>query len=237
MTHNRDFWAALHDRTQPFDLLCHPFYQAWTAGQLSREDLREYAAEYYHHVQAFPQNLLTLAARLPESDLRRAVLENFTDEMALDGLGAAPHHALWLQFAEGMGANRSEVHTREPITEMRDLTATFDGIASNGTAAEALAAFYAYESQVPRVAQAKEAGLKKHYGADAATCAYFHLHKTADIQHSQTWRAQLDEVLAAQPELRDAALNAGETAACSLWRALDGIEGARRNRSQATKAS
>ena len=237
MTHDRDFWAELHSRIQPFDLLCHPFYQAWTAGQLSRDDLREYAAEYYHHVQGFPQHLLTLAARLPESDLRRAVLENFTDEMALDGSGVRPHHALWLQFAEGMGASVPEVRTREPIAEIRELTATFDKIASSGSPAEALAAFYAYESQVPRVAEAKEAGLRDLYGADADTCAYFHLHKTADVQHSQVWRKQLDTILAERPESADAALNAAETAARSLWRALDGIERVRNNRAQSAGAS
>ena len=237
MTHDRDFWAELHSRIQPFDLLCHPFYQAWTAGELTREDLREYAAEYYHHVQAFPQNLLALAARLPDSDLRRAVLENFTDEMALDGSGVRPHHALWLQFAEGMGASVPEVRTREPIAEIRELTATFHQLASSATAAEALAAFYAYESQVPRVADAKEAGLKDLYGADADTCAYFHLHKTADVHHSQVWRKQLDAVLSEQPELTDSALNAAETAARSLWHALEGIERVRHSRARSARAS
>ena len=232
----KDFWAELHSRLEPFDLLCHPFYKAWTAGELSREDLREYAAEYYHHVQAFPQYLLALAARLPDSDLRRAVLENFSDEMAFDCPGALPHHALWLRFASGVGATVAEVRTREPIAEMRELAATFERFADTGSTAEALAAFYAYESQVPRVAEAKEAGLKELYGADAETCSYFHLHKTADVRHSQVWREQLDGVLSKNPELADAALNAAETAARSLWHALDGMDRRRQNRARSATA-
>lgn len=235
MTH--DFWAELHSRIKPYDLLCHPFYKAWTAGELSREDLREYAAEYYHHVQAFPQYLLALAARLPDNDLRRAVLENFTDEMAMDGGGARPHHVLWLQFATGMGAKIPEVRTREPIAEIRDLAATFDQFSRNGSTAEALAAFYAYESQVPRVAHAKETGLKELYGASAETCAYFQLHKTADLHHAQVWREQLDAVLADRPELADDALKAAETTARALWRALDGIEHSRQRRAPSATAS
>jgi len=231
------FWGELHRRTESFDLLCHPFYKAWTAGELSREDLRDYAAEYYHHVQAFPQYLLALAARLPDGDLRRAILENFSDEMALETPAALPHHALWLKFAAAMGANVADVRTREPIAAIRELADTFTRFAADGAPAEALAAFYAYESQVPRVAAAKEAGLKGRYGADDETCAYFHLHKTADLRHAQVWREQLDNLLAEKPELAGAALNAAETAAHALWRALDGINHARHNRGRSAMAS
>ena len=237
MTQHPEFWAELHRRTQPFDLLCHPFYIAWTAGELTREDLREYAAEYYHQVQAFPQYLLALAVRLQNGELRRAVLDNFSDEMALTSAGEPPHHALWLQFASGMGASASEIRTREPIAEVQELTATFTKIASTGSPAEALAAFYAYESQVPRVAEAKEAGLKQRYGADDNTCSYFHLHKTADLLHSNVWREQLDAVLDNEPEVAEKALNAAQTAAYSLWRALDGIESGRQDRMNQRQAA
>ena len=35
-------------------LLKHPFYLAWTRGDLSREALADYAQQYYQHVAAFP---------------------------------------------------------------------------------------------------------------------------------------------------------------------------------------
>ncbi|PYJ98970.1 MAG: pyrroloquinoline quinone biosynthesis protein PqqC, partial [Verrucomicrobia bacterium] len=38
-------------------LLKHPFYLAWTRGELSREALADYARQYYHHVTAFPTYL------------------------------------------------------------------------------------------------------------------------------------------------------------------------------------
>ena len=31
----------LHGAIEPCDLLCHPFYKAWSAGELTPEDLRE----------------------------------------------------------------------------------------------------------------------------------------------------------------------------------------------------
>jgi len=38
-------------------LLKHPFYLAWTRGELSKEALTDYARQYYHHVAAFPTYL------------------------------------------------------------------------------------------------------------------------------------------------------------------------------------
>ena len=32
---SQQFWTELHARVATFDLLAHPFYQAWSAGQLS----------------------------------------------------------------------------------------------------------------------------------------------------------------------------------------------------------
>ncbi len=96
-----------------------------------------------------------------------------------------------------------------------------------GSDEEVLAAFYAYESQVPRVAQEKERGLREMYGADDKTCGYFSLHATADVYHSRVWRKQLEKRVSVSPENAEKALNAAENAARMLWRALDGIEARR----------
>ena len=41
-----EFFAALDARIARYDLLQHPFYQAWSKGELTRDELREYASEY-----------------------------------------------------------------------------------------------------------------------------------------------------------------------------------------------
>src|SRR5208282_2976894 len=145
-----------------------------------------------------------------------------------DGLGenSAPHSEMWLDFAEGMGARR-DMRGHSPVPEITELVAFFHGVASEGTPEEALAAFYAYESQVPRVAKEKARGLREMYGADDRTTAYFTLHTTADVYHSQVWRQQLAKRLQAHPETAAKALAAGESAAKALWHALDGIEARR----------
>jgi len=223
------FFEQLDARIAKYDLLCHPFYRAWSAGELTRDDLREYARNYYHHVEAFPAYLAELGIRLNEGELRRAVLANMCDEKGLeDGAGenAQSHSELWLDFAEGMGASR-EIWGHEAVPEVTDLLLFFHGVASDGTPEEALAAFYAYESQVPRIAREKARGLRDLYGADEKTSRYFAVHETADVHHSQVWRQQLAKRLEANPEMAEKALAAGEAAAKALWRALDGIEARR----------
>ncbi len=217
------FLSALEERIARYDLLCHPYYKAWTAGQLTRDDLREYASDYYQHVAAFPAYLSALHSRLDDGPLRRAVLRNLCDE-EIEG---RPHSELWLDFAEGMGADRDEVRQRQPLPEVRELISEFRRVAREGSTAEALAAFYAYESQVPRVAKAKADGLAECYGADTKTCGYFKLHQFADVEHSHVWRELLSAEIVAHPEQAEGALAAAETAAQALWHVLDGMEARR----------
>jgi pyrroloquinoline-quinone synthase len=225
----KDFFEQMDARIAKYDLLCHPFYKAWAAGELTREDLREYAREYFHHVEAFPEYLDEFGSRA-EGELRRAVLANRDDEMGLHG--SRPHAELWLDFAEGMGGERST--GQDSVTpEIDCLTESFHSVARQGACEEALAAFYAYESQVPRVAVEKARGLREMYGADEKTCGYFTLHTTADVYHSQVWRHQLAKRVEGNPEAVDKALSAAENAARALWNALDGIESARMARARA----
>ena len=224
-----EFCERLDARIAKYDLLCHPFYKAWAAGRLTRADLRAYAQDYYHHVEAFPSYLAAFALRLDEGELRSAVLANMCDERGIGGRSgreSVPHAELWLDFAEGMGSSRN-LTWHIPAPEIRRLTRHFQRVSSEGSPEEALAAFYAYESQVPRIVREKERGLREVYGADDKTCRYFVLHATADVCHSRVWRKQLEKRVAENPDRAPAALNAAENAACALWLALDGTEARR----------
>jgi pyrroloquinoline-quinone synthase len=228
------FVSLLEDRIHKYDLLCHPFYKAWSAGKLTHDDLRAYAEDYYPHVEAFPGYLAQLGVRLEEGELRRAVLANMTDEEGGGDSFGEPersHAELWLDFIEGMGGSR--VSRRRPVGEVGKLIEWFQSVAREGTPEEALAAFYAYESQVPRVAQEKDRGLRELYGADEKTRGYFTLHATADVYHAQVWRKQLERQVTANPEIAKKALAAAESAAKALWAVLDGFETRRTERTAA----
>jgi pyrroloquinoline-quinone synthase len=185
--------------------------------------LRHYGQNYFHHVNAFPEYLQDFAARLPEGTVRRAVMANYDDEMGVHG--SSPHAELWLDFVEGMGGERAA--SVKPIAEIDLLMQRFHSAAIQGQPEEALATFYAYESQVPRVANEKARGLRAVYGADAKTCEYFTLHATADVYHSRVWKQQLGNSIESSPDAAARALNAAENAANALWTALDGMEAER----------
>src|SRR3954471_17079092 len=189
----QEFFSQLEARIAKFDLLCHPFYQAWSQGKLTSADLREYAADYYHHVAAFPSYLSAFHSRLEDGAMRKSVAENCADEEGVGSPDGRSHAELWMDFAAGFGGSEQAVQSRKPAQEVPALIASLRRIAHEGSSAEALAAFYAYESQVPRVAQEKARGLKEMYGADARTCAYFTVHQTADVHHACVWNEQLEK--------------------------------------------
>lgn len=219
----QEFFAELDARIAKYDLLCHPFYKAWGAGKLTGEDLREYGREYFHHVDAFPSYLSEFAERVENEHLRRAVLANRDEETGADG--SRSHAELWLDFIQGMGGDRNI--SSSDIPEVEQLTASFHRVATEGAPEEALAAFYAYESQIPRVAAEKARGLREMYGANDKTCGYFTLHTTADVYHSRVWRNQLAKLVEHDLAAAEPALASAENTAKALWTALDGIEAAR----------
>ena len=166
-------------------LLKHPFYLAWTRGELSREALADYARQYYHHVAAFPTYLSAVHANCEDQNTRRQLLANLIDEEA----GSPNHPGLWLKFAEGLGVSKLDVcnTTKEP--ETKNLIDTFRSVCGGGSTAEALAALYAYESQIPAVCESKIEGLKKHYGfSNPEHYQYFTIHIEADREHSAAER-------------------------------------------------
>lgn len=229
-----NFFIQAEERMERYNLLKHPFYTAWTAGELTREDLREYAAEYWHHVSAFPSYLSVLHARMNDGPQRRMVAANLADEEGIGSPDGRAHSDLWMDFAKSMGASEAEVRERSLQPETQQLIASFRSVAGEGKTAAALAAFYAYESRVPAIAGEKAAGLKKHYGCDSAATRYFTLHQTADIHHADVWRALIaGELAAAQGAVPGAvsdALNTVEHIAAALWSALDGVERGRQAR-------
>jgi pyrroloquinoline-quinone synthase len=170
-------------------LLLHPFYLSWSQGTLSKEALCDYAAQYSRHVSAFPTYLSSLHAHTEDSVTRRHILANLVDEE-----GGHPNHPdLWLDFAEAVGAMRTDVERTEPWKETIQLVETFRTICRDRSTAEGLAALYAYESQIPAVAESKIDGLTKFYGIDdSRALAYFRVHIEADREHAAVERKLLE---------------------------------------------
>ncbi len=209
-----DLRNRLDEAVARWALLQHPFYRAWTDGTLTRGALATYAKQYRHHVEAFPTYVSAVHARCGD-DLaaRRSLLENLVEEER----GERNHAALWVDFAEGIGAEGVRTAPAEPAVNA--LVETFRGLTSR-PAGQGAAALYAYESQVPAVAAAKIDGLRRRYGVgDARTLAFFEVHRELDVHHAAA-TAEIAGRLAASP---DRAVEAAEAAARALWRFLDAM--------------
>lgn len=176
-------------------LLDHSFYQAWSRGELPPAALRDYAAQYYHHVAAFPTYLSAVHAQTEDQGLRRQLLANLIDEEA----GSPNHPELWLCFAASLGINAEAVKSTRQWPETRALIDSFRSSCGHRGASAGLAALYAYESQIPAVSEKKIEGLKQFYGfSDSNGYAYFTVHIEADREHAAVEREQLTRTVSAE---------------------------------------
>jgi pyrroloquinoline-quinone synthase len=199
-------------------LLKHPFYLAWTRGELSKEALADYARQYCHHVAAFPTYLSAVHANCNEQATRKQLLNNLIDEEA----GSPNHPELWLQFANRLGVSQDDAKHAEQWPETKKLIETFRSVCADGSTAEGLAALYAYESQIPAICESKIDGLKKHYGFTSPEhYQYFTVHVEADREHSAAERKMLDAYVNKQNfESVKASVNRVLNA---LWEMLSGV--------------
>jgi pyrroloquinoline-quinone synthase len=199
-------------------LLKHPFYLAWTRGELSREALADYARQYYQHVAAFPTYISAIHSKCDDQSTRKELLKNLVDEEA----GSPNHPELWLDFAEGLGVARCDARESENWSETNNLIETFRSVCRDGSTAEGLGALYAYESQIPAICESKIDGLKRHYNfADPKRYKYFSVHIEADREHSAAEQRLLGGYLSNQNfESVRASVNRVLDA---LWEMLSGV--------------
>jgi pyrroloquinoline-quinone synthase len=199
-------------------LLTHPFYQAWSRGELSMEALQDYSRQYYHHVAAFPTYLSAVHAGTDDQEARKMLLMNLVDEEA----GSPNHPELWLQFSDSLGINRDEVKNAEQWDETKNLISTFRSVCGSGKTVDGLAALYAYESQIPAVSESKIDGLKKFYDfQNEKGYKYFSVHIEADVEHSAQERDMLNSRL--NEENAASAAGATDQVLDALWEMLSGV--------------
>jgi pyrroloquinoline-quinone synthase len=191
-----DVVARIEAAASRWNVLDHPFYQRWSAGELTRAELAEYAAQYRHAVVA----LADAAEAAGDAEHAREERE---------------HVALWDAFADECGsvAREASVETLECATAW---TAGKDRL-------ERLAILYAIESAQPQISKTKLEGLLGHYGFEEGPATeYFALHADRDHEHAAHSRALLEKLATEEDAARLEAR--AEAAAKGNWRLLDGIK-------------
>ncbi len=197
----------LADAQRRCNVLEHPFYTRWSAGELTREELSWYAGEYRHAVVALAE-ATAATARAAEPAVRAQIDEHAAEE--------AEHIDLWDAFAHAVDADLEH----EPAAETAECAAAWTAA---GDALEGLVVLYAIESAQPAISQTKLEGLLGHYGFEEGPATeYFSLHAERDHEHAAQSRELIEERLEGADEDRLVAV--AEAALRGNWTLLDGVE-------------
>jgi len=212
--------AAIDAMLKERHLLKHPFYVAWSNGDVTLPTLQSYAAQYYQFEVNFPRYIAAAYSHLRRPADRRMLLENLMDEE-----GRSPTHPeLWLDFAEGIGVSRRAVRSATPLPATQQLLDRYEEFGARG-AGPALASLYAYESIFPEVAAEKSRGLRAHYGvSDPKAHEFFRVHEGADVEHSRAERAILTRELQSSRSSPRQAFWAARQTMGAWWSFLDAFD-------------
>ena len=204
-------WERIEQARERWNVLRHPFYQRWSAGELSRDELARYSGQYRHAVRAIAALSEATAEAAPERPELRAHAVEERD-----------HVALWDGFVEAAGgsaADRPTPETEECVRAWSDSPGLDDG---GRDLLGSLVRLYAIESGQPEISRIKRQGLVDRYGfSEGPATAYFRLHEQRDTEHASQARELIEE-LAAQGDEDELAAGA-EAVLRANWRLLDGI--------------
>jgi pyrroloquinoline-quinone synthase len=206
--------ATLAARLDGCRLLDHPFYQRWSRGEVSVEELRAYAAQYRHFEALLPAHLREVADSAADGAVREQALRNLADEA-----GTPPTHLeLFDRFAAALDAPQAD-----PSPAMTHLLDTYRDATASGAPA-GFAAVLAYEMQAPGVSATKAQGLRDHgILTDDGALAFWDLHATLDTDHARWAVEALAESGADTTELETSV----RSAATAWWGFLDEREALR----------
>ena len=190
----------ISDAHERWNVLEHPFYVRWDAGDLEHGELAAYASQYRHAVAA--------VARAAQTSAEFGTPEHAAEEAA--------HVTLWDAFTLAVGGEPAAEPTVESAA-CAEAWAPADPLA-------ATAVLYAVESAQPPIAETKLRGLVAHYGFrdDSPALGYFRIHAKRDHEHA----ARAERILRSRASERDGQRleQAAERALRGNWLLLDGVE-------------
>lgn len=215
-----NFLTTLKESISRYHLLSHDFYKYyWTEGKLSRDNLANYAKQYYWQERNFIECLEKTASKNIPDSVKSVVKQNLNDEYG-NGDDAKAHVKLWVNFANEFDVKHSDIldDTMTPETQM--LINTYKAL-SQESYEYTVGAMYAYEYQIPEIAKSKIAGLMEHYGVTSeSSLSFFKTHLEADVWHTKQWESLIENFTENQKLM----VKVGATiAAKALYRFLDGM--------------
>jgi len=197
-------WDRIEAARERWNVLRHPFYERWTAGALTAEQLARYSGQYRHAVEA-----------IAEVSERAADAASARPELREHAVEEREHVALWDEFVSATGGDVGA----DPTPETAECVSAWS---ADGDLLSKLVTLYAIETAQPEISRVKREGLVSSYGfADGEGTEYFRVHERRDAEHAAQARAELAELADEVDEDRLAAV--AESAYRANWRLLDGV--------------
>lgn len=171
--------SALDPQIAAKSLLKHPFYVRWSKGELTKDELKVYAKEYFHLVERIPGVVERIRDRVTDPVLRAQIEENRAEEQE--------HVGLWKRFAKSLGINEQELVSYKPSQKTTDAVISLEGLAEQGME-QGIVAMYALEAELPAIAATKKDGLCKFYGLESEDAQIYFDEHLKEEKHLEVWR-------------------------------------------------
>jgi pyrroloquinoline-quinone synthase len=197
-------WERIEGARERWDVLRHPFYEQWTAGALTAEQLARYSGQYRYAVEA----IAAVSEEASDAAPDRPLLQEHAVE-------EREHVALWDEFVSATGGDAGAEPTPETAECVQAWSADGDLLAK-------LVTLYAIEAAQPDISRVKRDGLVSSYGfADGRGTQYFDVHERRDAEHAAQAKELIAELAGEGDEDRLVAV--AEGAYRANWRLLDGV--------------
>lgn len=178
-----DLIARIDEIIAERSLLKHPFYEMWSAGELTRESLAGYSKEYFQLVKAVPgfMDSIMTVEQVTSPALARELADNRQEEY--------DHIEPWIEFAGELGVPESELRAYSGLPKTRQAVHELGYLMGAAGFVAGAVAMYAFEKEIPLVSQTKLDGLESFYDMTGERATrYFELHTEADVRHAALWR-------------------------------------------------